>query len=185
MKTIPHRIITVLAIACAALFVLGGCTSGKKGSPTYSGDGLDGDGTLPTDNVGAGIPMSNRPEGINPDTDVDYSVLSAQTVYFDYDKSTVKASERPKLEAVKKWLDENPGKRLMLAGHTDIRGTPEYNRGLGERRAQSVREYLIGLGANGSDLYTISYGLERLASQGTAEDDHAKNRRVEVGVITK
>jgi peptidoglycan-associated lipoprotein len=56
---------------------------------------------------------------------------------------------------------------------------------LGERRAQSVREYLIGLGANGADLYTISYGLERLVSQGSTEDDHAKNRRVEVGVITK
>ncbi len=165
----------------------------KKGSDIY-GDNTTG--TLPNNsgdqvdmnpgNGGAGgIDESARPAGINPDTDVDYSVLASSTVYFEFDKSTIPASERGKLEAVKQWMDSNPGRSLFLAGHADKRGTPEYNRALGERRALAVREYLAGLGLTPSHLYTNSYGSDRPAVEGDTEEAYAKNRRVEIGVINQ
>jgi len=164
----------------------------KKGSDIY---GDQNGGALPTNssdqldmsqNGGAGgINENQRPAGINPDTDVDYTTLASSTVYFEFDKSTIPPSERPKLEAVKQWLDANPGRSLFLAGHADKRGTPEYNRALGERRALAVREYLAGLGLAPANLYTNSYGSDRPAVEGDTEEAYAKNRRVEVGVINQ
>jgi peptidoglycan-associated lipoprotein len=108
----------------------------KKGSDLY---GDQAPGTLPDNQNGdhvdmsgpggsgaGGINESQRPAGINPDTDVDYSVLASSTVYFEFDKSTIPASERGKLEAVKQWMDANPGRSLFLAGHADKRGTNSY-----------------------------------------------------------
>jgi outer membrane protein OmpA-like peptidoglycan-associated protein len=147
--------------------------------PTTSGDTLDMNGGA------GGINENQRPAGINPDTDVDYTILASSTVYFEFDKSTIPPSERPKLEAVKQWMDSNPGRSLFLAGHADKRGTPEYNRALGERRALAVREYLAGLGLAPANLYTNSYGSDRPAVEGDTEEAYAKNRRVEVGVINQ
>jgi outer membrane protein OmpA-like peptidoglycan-associated protein len=152
--------------------------------PTNQGDQVDMNGAGGNGGAG-GIDESQRPAGINPDKDVDYSVLASSTVYFEFDKSTIPASERGKLATVKQWMDANPGRSLFLAGHADKRGTPEYNRALGERRALAVREYLAGLGLNPSNLYTNSYGSDRPAVEGDTEDAYAKNRRVEIGVINQ
>jgi outer membrane protein OmpA-like peptidoglycan-associated protein len=162
------------------------CSDTDKGN--YSGGG-DTSGVLPggggdTLNTGMGIPPSDRPGGnFNPDTDVDYTTLNSDTVYFAFDSSTIPGQERGKLEQVAEWLKGNPGRSLFLAGHADKRGTPEYNRALGERRALAVREYLVGLGLPAASLYTNSYGSDRPAVDGDTEDAYAKNRRVEVGVI--
>ena len=83
------------------------------------------------------------------------------------------------------YVKGHPGTMLFLAGHTDNRGTLEYNRGLGERRSQAVRNYLIGLGLNPNDLHTISYGEERPAAKGSNKAAYAKNRRVQIGVIER
>lgn len=143
-------------------------------------------GTLPNgDKVDmTGIPQG-RPEGINPDKDVNYSTLESNTVYFAFDSSTIPGAERSKLAAAAEWLKANPGHALFLAGHADKRGTPEYNRALGERRALAVREYLVGLGLPAASLFTISYGSDRPAVQGDTEQAYAKNRRVQIGVIVQ
>ena len=182
----------LVPLFAALTLAITACGDNKKGSDIYgdnqagalpnNGDTVDMNGA----NGGAGgINESERPAGINPDTDVDYSTLSSSTVYFEFDKSTIPASERGKLEAVKQWLDANPGRSLFLAGHADKRGTPEYNRALGERRALAVREYLAGLGLTPANLYTNSYGSDRPAVQGDDEAAFAKNRRVEIGVINQ
>lgn len=75
------------------------------------------------------------------------------------------------------------GNTIIIAGFTDERGTPEYNRGLGERRALSVREELIRLGVNGGRLQTVSFGAEMPADPGSGEAAWAKNRRAEFGVV--
>lgn len=167
-----------------------GCAPDAK---SHAGSSENLDGSLPSDSINAssiygtdaGIAQAARPEGINPETDVDYSVLASETIYFDYDSFSIRSSERAKLEKISKWLTDNTGKRLMIAGHTDNRGTLEYNRGLGERRALAVREYLVGLGISQDRVFTISYGEDRPASQGNSENDHALNRRGVPGVITK
>ncbi len=174
-------------VALGAALVLGGCANPSK---KHAGSGDIGD--LPNPDATSadainpdGLSANARPAGVNPETDVDYSVLSAQTIYFDYDSTVIKSSERGKLQQIADWLKSHDGKRLMLAGHADVRGTPEYNRGLGERRAQTVREYLVGLGVPAGSLFTISYGSEKPAVDGTTEDAYSKNRRVAPGVITK
>jgi peptidoglycan-associated lipoprotein len=131
-----------------------------------------------------GIPPNERPSGnFNPDTDVNYETLNSETVYFAFDSSTIPGQERGKLAQVSDWMKANPGRSLFLAGHADKRGTPEYNRALGERRALAVREYLVGLGLPATSLYTNSYGADRPAVEGDTEDAYAKNRRVQIGVI--
>ncbi len=166
---------------CIAVLTFAGC-AGRSGQGTYNGDGgLPGEGEESIDSTG--LPAAARPDGVNPETDLDYSILAGDTVYFAFDSSTVQASERGKLERVAQWLKENSGRTVFLAGHADSRGTLEYNRGLGERRAQAVRDYLAGLGADGSRLSTISYGEERPAKSGESEDAWAANRRVEFGVV--
>jgi outer membrane protein OmpA-like peptidoglycan-associated protein len=183
-------LVPLLAILTLAITA---CDDDKKGSDPY---GDQSGANLPTDaNHGDTVDMGpggvgglnepGRPAGVNPDTDVDYSILANSTVYFEFDKSTISADQRGKLQAVKEWMDANPGRSLFLAGHADKRGTPEYNRALGERRALAVREYLAGLGLQPGNLYTNSYGSDRPAEQGDSEEAYAKNRRVEVGVINR
>jgi peptidoglycan-associated lipoprotein len=130
-----------------------------------------------------GIPPTDR-GNFNPN-DADYTTLASDTVYFAFDSSTIPGAERGKLQAVADWLKSNAGHSLFLAGHADKRGTPEYNRALGERRALAVREYLVGLGLPASSLYTNSYGSDRPAIDGDTEEAYAKNRRVEIGVIVQ
>ncbi len=105
-------------------------------------------------------------------------IFEAQTVYFDFDKSTIKASERPKVEEVaRRMKSEFPGKGLRIEGHCDERGTEEYNRALGERRALAVREMLISLGLSADVVETISFGEDRPAVPGHNEAAWSKNRR--------
>jgi peptidoglycan-associated lipoprotein len=174
------------ALVGATLAALVSCkTPSKKHGAGSDGDAsLSGSDLLNPNDV-TGNATADRIAGFNPETDVDYNALAPETVYFAFDSSGIQPSERGKLDRVKKWLDENAGKKLFLAGHTDSRGTLEYNRGLGERRALAVRDYLIGLGIDGSHLQTISYGEEKPAAQGENEAAWAQNRRVQIGVITK
>jgi len=176
-----------LSLLIALTFALAACDDSKNGHYTDlggDGGGLPGGGV---DTVGgggdvsSGIPPSAR-GNINPN-DADYQILASDTVYFDFDKSTISGAERGKLQAVSEWFKANPGRSLFLAGHADKRGTPEYNRALGERRALAVREYLVGLGLPAASLYTNSYGSDRPAVDGDTEEAFAKNRRVEIGVI--
>jgi peptidoglycan-associated lipoprotein len=100
--------------------------------------------------------------------------------YFDFDKSTVQADGMADLEGHARYLSSNPNVNVRLDGHTDERGTREYNLALGERRANSVLNYLIVNGASRSQIEVVSYGEERPAQQGQSENAYSRNRRVEV-----
>ncbi|MEM1059708.1 MAG: OmpA family protein [Verrucomicrobiota bacterium] len=160
------------------LLALTACSSSQDGKPTY---GFNDSGAYD----GSDMILPQRIAGFNPETDVDYDTLKAQTIYFGFDSTVIAASQRRKLDQISEWMSSNPGRQILLAGHTDDRGTLEYNRGLGERRAQAVRDYLTGLGCDPSQLHTISYGEERPLSFGISENDYAKNRRVQVGVVMR
>ena len=109
-----------------------------------------------------------------------------QTVYFDYDKSNVKPGEVKKLEEVAKRMKASfAGKALRVEGHCDERGTEEYNRALGDRRALSVREKLVELGLDPKMIPTISYGEEKPTDPGHSEAAWSKNRRGELILLTK
>jgi peptidoglycan-associated lipoprotein len=111
-------------------------------------------------------------------------MLAKRVIYFDFDSSEIKGEGTDIAAAHAKYLANNPNARVRLEGHTDERGSREYNIGLGERRAQSVRRALLLQGASEGQLSTVSYGEERPAVAGHDEAAWSKNRRVEIVYLT-
>jgi len=107
-------------------------------------------------------------------------LLGRTTIYFDFDSSTVKPEYSDAIAVHADELIDNPGLEVRLEGHTDERGSREYNIGLGERRAQAVRQALLLQGVSRDQLSTVSYGEEQPAVTGDDEEAWAMNRRVEI-----
>jgi len=129
-----------------------------------SGDGDDGFMT------GGAFDDANAADG----------VLDNRVVYFGFDKSDLDRASQALLEEHGRYMAENPGLNIRLEGHGDERGSREYNIGLGERRAQAVRQILLLRGAGTAQLSTVSYGEERPAVLGSDEEARSLNRRVEI-----
>ncbi len=108
---------------------------------------------------------------------------SQRIIYFDYDKSDIRSEYAEVVAAHGKFLASNAAVHVRLEGHSDERGTREYNIGLGERRAQTVRRALALQGVQESQISTVSYGEERPAALGSDENAYSKNRRVEIVYI--
>jgi peptidoglycan-associated lipoprotein len=106
--------------------------------------------------------------------------LENRVIYFEFDRSDVPADYVDLLQAHGEYLAANPASQIRLEGHADERGSREYNIGLGERRAQAVRQVLLLQGAAGEQLSTVSYGEERPAVLGSDDEAWALNRRVEL-----
>lgn len=102
------------------------------------------------------------------------------TIYFDYDSTAVKPRFAEIIQRAAAHLQNNPAGRLRLEGHTDERGTRAYNLALGERRAQSVRDMILELGALAEQVDWVSYGEELPAVTGQGEETWGQNRRVEI-----
>ena len=107
-----------------------------------------------------------------------------EPIYFDYDKSGIKESERAKIQAAKAELDKNPGYRILFEGHCDWRGTAEYNLTLGDRRAAAAKKYLETLGVPTAKIETLSKG-DLDAKENGADADMAKDRRAEIVILKK
>ncbi|MBI5773590.1 MAG: OmpA family protein [Verrucomicrobia bacterium] len=109
----------------------------------------------------------------------DAVMFSGNTVFFDLDKATIKKTEQKKIDEVAAYLKSSgaSANKMLVEGHCDERGTEEYNRALGERRALAVREYLVRAGVGPDRVYTRSYGEDRPADPGHNEAAWSKNRR--------
>jgi peptidoglycan-associated lipoprotein len=123
--------------------------------------------------------VPTRPEP-RPDTKVSLEEIfrqNVQTIYFDYDKADIRPDQVSQLEANASWLKQNRGVKFTIEGHCDDRGSAEYNIGLGDRRANSVKEFLIKQGVDPSNIKTISYGEERPVCTEETEQCYQRNRR--------
>ena len=109
----------------------------------------------------------------------DRAALASHTVYFAFDSAAVKKSAQENLQAVADALSKDSSAKLLIEGHCDERGTEEYNRALGERRALALRQALAKLAVDPSRIRTISYGKDHPADPGHDESAWAKNRRGE------
>jgi peptidoglycan-associated lipoprotein len=107
----------------------------------------------------------------------DAAMMTFSDIHFDYDKSDILDNARPVLEKTGTYLLEHSGEKILVEGHCDERGTSEYNLALGERRAQSAKNYIVNLGVKGDRVKTISYGEEKPLDPGHSEEAWAKNRR--------
>ena len=108
------------------------------------------------------------------------SLLSKRVIYFDFDKSEVKAEYRDIVAAHAVYVSAHGSARVTLEGHADERGTREYNLGLGERRSNAISGLLSAAGARGGQLDSVSYGEERPVCRVSDENCWSKNRRVEI-----
>jgi peptidoglycan-associated lipoprotein len=125
------------------------------------------------------LPVASVDLSTNTDTAKLAMPAAEQVVYFDLDSYTLRAQDRPTLEAHARQLTVNKNRKLMLEGHTDEQGGREYNLALGQKRADAVRQALRLLGVAEGQLESVSYGEEKPADQGQGEQSYARNRRVE------
>lgn len=168
----------ILVAMMTALLALAACK--KKGTTEVvdPGDGAadrsSGRGDLRTSSTGAGDGATT----VRGDDGQSMPQLAA--IYFEFDSATLTKPSRAELQTLGEWLVEHPEARITIEGHTDERGTDEYNIALGDRRASAIKEYLSRLGVDSARLATISYGEERPASSGDDEGAYAQNRRGEL-----
>jgi len=173
---------TTVLIACVlAIAMLAGCRSGGQiptggfGSSGAGGAGGAGAGGASTLGTGAGSNLS-----VSAQEAERQRLMGQLVVYFDFDRSDIRADFNQMLAEHGSYLAANPNVSLRLEGHADETGSREYNIGLGERRAQAVRQVLLLQGASASQLTTVSYGEERPAALGSDEEAYSLNRRVEL-----
>jgi len=167
-----NKILGILAILAAALLLVGCPTKPVQEQEPRAGVG---------DRTGAETAGLGGPGGYTAaDLNDPRSPLYQRVIYFDYDRSEILPQFVDVLRAHASYLAGNPNVRLMLEGHTDERGTREYNLALGDQRAGAVRQFLLAEGAASGQIETLSYGEERPADPGHYESAWALNRRVEL-----
>lgn len=168
-----------LALATSALFLTACKKKPIRPDPTATAMGGPGMGVNPEEVAlagdGTGL-LGRDPNAGTISDDANHSVV--EPIYFSLNAFAVAQPERPKLQAAVTWLRDNPTKNLVLVGHCDWRGTAEYNLGLGDNRAKSVKKYLESLGVNPSRLETLSKGSTD-AKQTGGEAEWQKDRRVD------
>ncbi len=189
------KIINLTVLGAALTITTFGCKSPQRLTPLPGqkqaiGDISPGNNPplAPIDTTGS---QPNRDGSIPPNTGdshpgwiQDPNALKPQTVYFEFDKSSIKTSEQAKLEDVANYLKAHAAAAVKVEGNCDERGTEEYNRSLGERRALAAREYLVHLGIDASRVDTISYGEDKPVETGHDEAAWSKNRRDDFVVLT-
>jgi peptidoglycan-associated lipoprotein len=160
---------TKLLSLFAASLLLAACETAPQTTAAAGGGGA------------ASAPAATAPAqtrtGPIPGSQQDLVVNVGDRVFFDLDKSDLKPEARRTLERQAAWLKQYGNVAVTLEGHADERGTREYNLALGERRANSARDYLVSLGIASSRVRTVSYGKERPAVLGSNEAAYSQNRR--------
>ncbi|MBV1916728.1 MAG: peptidoglycan-associated lipoprotein Pal [Sphingomonadaceae bacterium] len=120
-----------------------------------------------------------QPLGPAPGSQADFlaTMMGDETIYFDTDRYNIDSADAAALNKQAQWLLRYPGKRALIEGHCDERGTRDYNLALGERRANAAKNHLVSIGVDPSRLTTVSYGKERPISLASNETAWARNRR--------
>ena len=166
----------ILGLIAAAALVTACETAPEEKAAT------SGAGAAPTTTTAApSVSPPPMPSGPAMGSKADFEANVGDSIFFDFDKYNLKADARGTLEKQAAWLNKWPAVTITVEGHCDERGTREYNLALGERRANSVKDYLVALGVNPSRIRTISYGKERPVALGSNDAAWAQNRR---GVTT-
>jgi peptidoglycan-associated lipoprotein len=151
----------ILAVT-GALLMLAACSS----TPPEAGPG-----------GGPGGPGGISSSRFGPGSQQDLAQTAGDRVFFEYDQTDISPEAQQILQRQAQWLKRYPNVSVTIEGHTDERGTREYNLALGERRAQAVKNVLVALGIPASRMQTISYGKERPAVPHEDESSYAQNRR--------
>lgn len=164
--------------AALSIVVIAGCSStgGTQDGDSYGSQ--DGSTTgSSTSGTGTGSQYGST-SGSGAGQQADSRIPEVRTIYFDFDRDTIKSEYESVVMAHARYLRANPDAQVVLHGHTDERGTREYNMALGERRANAVQRFLNIQGVSSSQMSVVSYGEERPAVNGQDESAYSQNRRV-------
>ena len=164
--------LTNLLMIFAVMFVVSACSTTDEASMDDQA-GMEREGI--TDSALSDVYGDNT--GAAPGTQADLVTKVGDRVFFGYDRYDLSPEARSVLEAQAQWLAQYPTLSITVEGHADERGTREYNLALGERRANSAKNYLVALGVDPSRINTISYGKERPAVPGSNDAAWSQNRR--------
>jgi peptidoglycan-associated lipoprotein len=164
----------LISIAAAA-FLLAACSQKTIPDPEPTDTTYGGDAGAETSGMDGADPYGGEEFG----SDDPSAGELATVIYFEFDSSEVRFEDQEIVSRHAMQLTGNPGWRVRLEGHADERGSREYNIGLGERRAQAVRQMLLIQGVAADQISTDSFGEERPVAFGSSESDYAQNRRVE------
>ncbi len=158
------------------VFFLAACSTTPKDTADSSGSGSSSTAEASS---GEGTVTESSPDtaSIKPGSQEDLIVNVGDRVFFNYDSAELDSDAQELLQDQVAWLKQHSDVSVIIEGHCDERGTREYNLALGEKRAQSVKNYLIGLGVSSDRVSTISYGKERPAVIGSNDGAWAQNRR--------
>lgn len=203
LKSLTGFILMILVIS----FSFSGCKTMKRLWPFGKSKGIEAGQTDIYDTppegplfppIGAGVPLGMDTQGVDlgdDNTVIGYEGVrppepggpntqlgvtdSLPTVHFDYDSDQLSQQEQATLDQAATWILSHPNLIIQIEGHCDERGTSEYNINLGQRRADRVREFLIGRGVNPTLLTSVSYGEERPIDPGQTEEAYYQNRRAQ------
>lgn len=160
-----------LILIAAVVVAMVGCTKPKKADGDGGAEGL-------SDSSSTSAPtLAEKEIGVDSQGSDSGRINGLKTVFFEYDQARLSETAKRSLAGNAEWMKNNPNFTMQIEGHTDSRGSTEYNLSLGERRAKSVRQYMEGLGIEGRRLTIISYGEEKPMEQGENESAWGKNRR--------
>lgn len=175
----------VPTLLLATLLGLAGCaTAPDEQAGAGAGASAAGEAEIPGVGGVGGIGVGELPPGVAPGSQEDLEITVGDRVFFGYDSAVLDQQATNTLDRQAVWLQRYPDITVTIEGHADERGTREYNLALGDRRATSVRNYLIALDIPPSRINAISYGEERPAVDGRDEAAWAKNRRAVTVVAT-
>lgn len=164
--------VKLAAILLTSTALIGGCSKKKVEILPPVAEGTDYGTTQPDPNAGNGQ--------IVPGSQEDFLATVGQAgdrILFDTDRFNIDAEDQATLQAQAQWLARYPARAITVEGHADERGTRDYNLALGERRANSAKNYLASIGVDANRIQTVSYGKERPSSMGSDESAWAQNRR--------
>ncbi|WP_373491589.1 peptidoglycan-associated lipoprotein Pal [Parasphingorhabdus sp.] len=140
---------------------------------------------LPPPPIGTEQPTGPSGPGYEPGSQGDFVANTmSDRILFDTDRFNIDARDQAILQSQAQWLAQNPNARITIEGHADERGTRDYNLALGERRANSAKNYLASLGVSPARMTTVSYGKERPEALGSDESAWAQNRRA-VSIVVR
>jgi len=182
MNPVRFGFLVLLAMVLMACSSQEGTSQGDGAPDEYSA-GADGAGSGGSgdDSLGAGSRFGGDDEmGVDAQMFGPDAPVENRVVYFAFDQSDISEEYTEMLSRHGAYLADNPDARVRLEGHADEQGSREYNIGLGERRAQAVRQYLLLQGVGATQLTTVSYGEERPGVLGSDEEAWTLNRRVEL-----
>jgi peptidoglycan-associated lipoprotein len=175
-----------LVLALSALVLAAGCaTQPPQPAAPPSARQLDAlapssEPRLPEPALATPAPLPLEPAKPLSPLDDPNSPLYNKIIYFDYDTAEIRAQDTDLLRVHANYLYNTPGAAVTLEGHTDERGTRDYNLALGDRRADAVQRFMVAEGVPAAKLTRLSYGEERPANAASTEAAWAKNRRVEL-----